>query len=325
MSEKTVAIIGAGLAGATCACALAARGLQVQVFDKARGAGGRMSTRRRGEARFDHGAPYFSARSERFRQEIEAWQAAGVVAPWPANVVGLKAGVVTPGTSDTDRYVGTPTMNAVQKHLLTTVPLSAQTRIERLERVPSGWQLRSDAGVDLGTFSAVVITTPPEQAVPLLEPAPHLAESVRQARMAPCWVAMVQFAEPMAVPYDAAFVEAGPLAYICLEDSKPQREAAHAWVLHGSPDWSASQLEAGADQVSGELLAAMEEATGVTPPPADHVDAHRWRYAQTTQPLHREYLWDDELGLGVAADWCTGDRAEGAFLSGLALAEAVRL
>jgi renalase len=41
-----VAVIGAGIAGAACAGALQGCGVDVTMFDKSRGVGGRMSTRR---------------------------------------------------------------------------------------------------------------------------------------------------------------------------------------------------------------------------------------------------------------------------------------
>jgi renalase len=50
MLSKTdsVAIVGAGMSGASCALALRDKGFQgrISLFEKARGAGGRMSTRR---------------------------------------------------------------------------------------------------------------------------------------------------------------------------------------------------------------------------------------------------------------------------------------
>jgi predicted NAD/FAD-dependent oxidoreductase len=59
------AIIGAGMAGLACADALKEAGHNVALFDKGRGPGGRMSTRRMetplGEVAFDHGAQYFTA------------------------------------------------------------------------------------------------------------------------------------------------------------------------------------------------------------------------------------------------------------------------
>ena len=57
-----VAIVGAGLAGLACADQLVAGGHQVSLFDKGRGPGGRMSTRRMEDGwAFDHGAPWFAA------------------------------------------------------------------------------------------------------------------------------------------------------------------------------------------------------------------------------------------------------------------------
>ncbi len=47
-SKSTVAVIGAGMTGITCARALADAGFDVTVFEKSRGLGGRMATRRVG-------------------------------------------------------------------------------------------------------------------------------------------------------------------------------------------------------------------------------------------------------------------------------------
>ncbi|OYX00993.1 MAG: deoxyribodipyrimidine photolyase, partial [Caulobacter vibrioides] len=83
-----IAIIGAGMAGLSCAQALSAAGHAVQVLDKGRGPGGRMSTRRiktpQGQVSFDHGAQFFTVRDPEFAARAAAWQAAGVAAPWPA-------------------------------------------------------------------------------------------------------------------------------------------------------------------------------------------------------------------------------------------------
>ena len=51
-----IAVVGAGIAGLACATTLQQAGVQVSVFDKSRGAGGRMSTRRTDSWQCDHGA-----------------------------------------------------------------------------------------------------------------------------------------------------------------------------------------------------------------------------------------------------------------------------
>ncbi len=85
-----VLIVGAGMAGLSCARALRDAGRTVRLLDKGRAAGGRMSSRRlptpARKAGFDHGARYFTAPAPApgFRAQAGRWRAAGLVVPWPA-------------------------------------------------------------------------------------------------------------------------------------------------------------------------------------------------------------------------------------------------
>ena len=56
----TVAIIGAGMAGAACAYSLKQRGVDVVVFDKGRKPGGRMTSKRTADGYLDLGAQYYN-------------------------------------------------------------------------------------------------------------------------------------------------------------------------------------------------------------------------------------------------------------------------
>ena len=74
-SQPTVAVVGAGSSGLTCARTLADHGLPVTVFEKSRGVGGRMAMRCNDSgAVFDHGAQYFTVRDERFQNCVDSWQ-----------------------------------------------------------------------------------------------------------------------------------------------------------------------------------------------------------------------------------------------------------
>ncbi|MCE3000724.1 MAG: FAD-dependent oxidoreductase, partial [Betaproteobacteria bacterium] len=103
-----VAVIGAGIAGISCARQLRDAGHAVRVFDKSRGIGGRMATRRGESGTFDHGAQYFTARELRFRALVEALGASGVVAPYRGRIVHWSGGSVTPVSGLEPRYVGVP-------------------------------------------------------------------------------------------------------------------------------------------------------------------------------------------------------------------------
>ena len=123
-SPPRVAVVGAGISGLTAASRLARGGCAVTVYETGRGPGGRTSTRRAGPDgagwQFDHGAQYFSAKDPAFRAIVEDWHADGLVAEWTGTFGALDAatGTYVPEETQTkERWVGTPSMNAVAKGL----------------------------------------------------------------------------------------------------------------------------------------------------------------------------------------------------------------
>ena len=57
--DKSISIIGCGISGIFAALHLKKAGLKnIRLFDKSRGVGGRLATRRSSEGKFDHGAQY---------------------------------------------------------------------------------------------------------------------------------------------------------------------------------------------------------------------------------------------------------------------------
>ena len=169
-----IAVIGAGIAGLSCATQLQEAGFKVSVFDKSRGPGGRMSTRRGDDWQCDHGAQYFTARDADFQAEVARWQAAGVAALWQPRLTVL--GESNPAAVDPkiDRFVGTPRMTSPARFLAEKLPLSLQTTVQSLEKRGDGWRLTTaEQGKLDSEFSAVLLAIPAPQAVPLLElPAP---------------------------------------------------------------------------------------------------------------------------------------------------------
>ncbi len=325
----TVAVIGAGLAGLACASALAAAGAAVSVFDKGRGPGGRLSTRRvdgpDGPWRFDHGGQYLSVRDTGFRAVVDRLAAAGAMARWDARIVKIGAGG-TVTDSPAERFVGTPGMNALVKALADALPAPPRWSLRVLppERDGDGWRLRDEAGAPLGRFDAVTIAAPAPQAADLLAAAPDLAARAAGARMAACWAGMVVFERPLETGWDAAFVApeapgGDVLGWAARDASKPGRPAAEAWVLHGSPAWSDAEVELAPEDAAARLLAAFRTLTGADGAPR-YLAAHRWRYALPAAPLEVGSLWDAPARIGACGDWCVAARAEAAFVSGEHLA-----
>lgn len=320
-----IAVVGAGMAGLACARALIAAGHDVRVFDKGRGVGGRIATRRADGASFNHGAQHATARDPGFAALIDEMRAAGVVAPWLA-----ATGAGEP------RWVGVPGMSALPRAM--TVPdVSLHRHVAFLHRGDDGWMLRhmdataakpgtvSDQGGDLaGPFDGVALALPGPQAAPLLAAIAHpFADAAAGISYAPCWAVMAAFAAAVPGP-DTMRAAADSLGWAARESSRPGSPACplDAWTLHATGAWSREHLEDNASAVRATLLADFAARTGDTAAPVS-VAAHRWRYALVERALGQPCLWDATLRLGACGDWCLEGRVEAAFRSGVALAEAI--
>ncbi|MBO9504545.1 NAD(P)-binding protein [Qipengyuania flava] len=306
-----IAIVGAGMAGLSCATRLAALGHDIALFDKGRGPGGRMATRRV-EAdgttlRFDHGAQYFTARDPRFVEQVARWEREGVVARWDA--------------AGEDAWVGTPAMNAPIKAMAGRHDVQFGTRIEQLLRDGDGWQLDGEGAPDR-RFDAVVVALPAEQAGPLLQQhASAMGDLADTTSSAPCWTIMAAFEQRLPSEQDT-IRHHGAIGWAARNNAKPGRGSAECWVVQASPDWSRTHLEDEATAVKTALLDQLADAIGAPLPPRLAISAHRWRFARSGA-AGKEALWDARQRIGVCGDWLIGPRVEAAYLSGRILAETV--
>ena len=342
-SKPHIAVIGAGIAGLSCASTLQQADITVSLFDKSRGPGGRMSTRRGvsrnsdggagggGDDKYDwqcdHGAPYFTAQHPDFQAEVSRWCKAGVAALWMPEVSVLGDAAATCHDLDAPRYVGTPKMTSPAQFLASAVALTLQTTIQQIESQTDGWRLQSaEQGWLNDCFDAVLLAIPAPQAVPLLlQPAPAWAALAATAKMRSCWTLMLQFATRVALPFDVGCVSQGPLAWIARDRSKPGREGAESWVLHASAAWSATHLEDDTATVAALLVQAFIELGGPAP---QTWTAHRWRYAHAEPGLDKVYVWDGANKIGLCGDWlnegAAGGSVESAWQSGRDLAQQVQ-
>ena len=132
-----VAIVGAGLSGLVVARSLSEIAA-VTVFEKGRGAGGRIATRYAGDFEFDHGAQFFTARTATFRKFLQPLLEDGIIADWRANFAQLDRDRITELRSWDESYphfVGTPRMNRVGKHLAVGLDIRFETTVARIARV----------------------------------------------------------------------------------------------------------------------------------------------------------------------------------------------
>jgi len=306
-------MVGAGMAGLACAEGLANLGHDVVLFDKGRGPGGRMSTRRIitavGEAYFDHGAQYFTVRDSAFRQRVGTWMAEGAVAPWPS--------------AGSDAYVGVPAMNAPVRLASNSQRVLWTTRVVRIERSGRGWRLDLDRG-EAVDVDIVIVATPAEQAADLLaSAAPDLSARARAVTSEPCWTLMLAFSKTLPVA-ENCWRGKDIVGWAARNSSKPGRTGPESWVVQAGPTWSRAHVEADPEWITRKLKDALATLLGIALPPAAGECSHRWRFARSGAEGSGA-LYDRDRGLGLCGDWLIGPRVEAAWLSGTALATRIAM
>ncbi len=310
--NSDIVIIGAGMAGLSCASALAESGLNIRLLDKGRGPGGRMAARRAeiaGEpVAFDHGAQYFTARDPNFQDAVSEWEKLGAAARWKA--AGQEA------------WVGTPGMNGPIRAM--AQPLDVRWNTRALSVSHEGEQWLIETGEERFTADIVLVAIPAEQASELLEPAaPDLSAIAAGVRSEPCWAVMAAFTSRIEIDSDATRDDGAPISWFARNSAKPYRSGGETWVLHASPARSREVLDLSKEEVAPLLLADFFRQTGIDPVTPTHLAAHRWLYAMAEAIDGDAARYDPVAGIGIAGDYLHSPRVEGAWLSGRALAEKV--
>ncbi|ART80734.1 NAD(P)/FAD-dependent oxidoreductase [Oceanisphaera avium] len=324
--KPRIAIIGAGLAGLTLARELNSIA-DISLFEKARGLGGRMSTRRNDTHQWDHGAQFFTARSRAFNALLAPFIASATVVEWQPNITTL-----SPDQAPFKRpwfephYVAAPGMNSLLKAMAGELDIHLSTRVEQVRAHNGGWQLFDDKAQLLGEFDWVVSSAPLPQTQELL-PKSLLGDSLDRYQMLPCYSLLLTVADADLPHFDAAKVNNDPLSWISFNHRLPGRNIqAGTVVAHSTADWAARHLEDDQAQVKQQLIERFCALTQVALKAITSAQLHRWRYAlsaEVTEP-EAEFVLNSQAKLAACGDWCLGGRVEAAFTSAYALVQVLK-
>jgi renalase len=303
---QRIGVIGAGMAGLACARRLADAGLAPVVFDKGRGIGGRLATRRGTDGvQFDHGAQYVTARGEGFAALLDAMWRAGAAAPWDDG-------------SGRSHLVGTPGMSALAKHLGAGLDVRQDAEVSGLRRSDVGWEMV--VGTAIHRFDRIVLTAPAPQVAALLGAGHPFGAELSVVRLDPCLTLMAAMDPAAPRPFVTRADDDDPLAWIANDATKPGRAGTACWVAQAGPAWSAAHLQQDAAALAALMLPMLCDRLGVAPGAVRYAAAHRWRYARVAVPLGRPFMRDASGTLHAGGDWCLEARVEAAWLSGDAIA-----
>lgn len=315
-SRRRIIVVGAGLAGLTAARELSNNGFDVTVFDKGRGVGGRMATRRietpSGTAVFDHGAQFFTARSDAFRAMVEQWRSDDVVYEWCR---GFDRSDGHP------RYAARGGMAALTKHLARGLDVRTSTLVFAISRDGDGWVVALDDG-SRHQADGVILTCPIPQSYSLIaNTSIELPTDLLMTDYERTLGVLAVLDRPSAVPDPGGSQNPDGVFSWVADNQRKGVSPIPALTLHANPAWSLEHWDTPHDEAEAALLAAAGDHIGDATVIASQFK--RWRFA-TPVTVWPDASWSDETRTVVlGGDAFAGPKVEGAVTSGLSAAQSL--
>ena len=340
-TDDKVIVIGAGIAGLCAAGELVRAGRRVLIVEKSRGIGGRMATRRVGNAICDHGAQFFTVRGRAFGGIVTDAEAAGAVDTWCTGFgrAGGIGGDVEPAADGHARWRGVRGMTDLPKFLLERLAadghgepclVTTNTRVASIGTRGPGVVVTVEAEGRSATIeaAAAVVTAPVPQALDLLAAGGAAIDAEARAALAtvdydPCFALMLVLDRPSRVPPPGAIQFAadagGPIAWVA-DNMQKGISPVPALTIHATGAFSREHFDGSPEEVSAILLDAARP--WIDGDPATAVverSLHRWKFALPTTILDSPLVAaSQDPPIVCCGDAFAGPRVEGAASSGLA-------
>jgi renalase len=307
-----VVIVGAGMSGLVAANQLQAAGAEVAVVDKGRSPGGRLATRRIGEAILDHGAQFFTVRTPAFQHRVDTWIDRGLVRVW-------SHGFDSPDGHP--RYAASAGMNSLAKDLAVGLDVSCSTMAFAVRPAGSQWQVVIDDG-SVRVADRVVVTTPLPQAFALLVDASiELDDRLMRTDYDRTIALLATLDRPPLIDAPGGVQAPNEDVSFVADNVAKGVSAAPAITLHASPAWSETHWE----RDTHDVLALMVGLASPWLGDAAIVEAQvkKWRFSTPRTPWPDPCWVSADGGIVLAGDAFDGPRVEAAHNSGLAAAHAL--
>lgn len=319
-----LAIIGAGLAGLAAAHKLrhSQSAIEIVIFEKSRGVGGRTATRRLHGAIFDHGAQYIKAPTP----ELEALLREGG-AQETLRDIGLPVWTFDqhnqiaegdPAQNSDPKWTYSDGITRIAKELAQSLDIRRQIRIGHIAQANGSYILFDEQDAIVGAADAVLLTPPASQTHDLIAASalPNAAQEVVLAELArasyrPCVTVTLGYPPQLRPRPFYALVNTDrqhPISWLAYEHLKPERASGdqHVVIAQMAPEWSASHWNDNLSQLTEQVAALVSTLLDEDLHAPLWGDRQGWRYALPDGRADFDTLNSAIRGLFFAGDYTAG-------------------
>lgn len=298
-----IAIIGAGLSGTNIYNLLKKDGNDVKLFEKARGSGGRCSTRYVDDKLIDHGTPYFQAEDKEFINFCEQKVKEDILVKKDNSYYPLKG------------------MNKLCSSLLDKDDFYKNTKIVSCKNIDNKWHLSDENGISYHPFDKLIITIPTPQILDLNIELPFsIAEKLKTVTyesIATLLIYSCTFQNIM----NPKLLNDSSFKKIVDNSLKYDYENFSSYVLHLNPTICKEKNLTNKDDIKEYIENKVYEILNLKLEDDFHTMPHFWKYANVVKSIDDKYIYDEKLSLGICGDFFKGDNLESSYLSSKRLYE----
>jgi predicted NAD/FAD-dependent oxidoreductase len=308
-------VIGSGISGATIANLLSKKN-SVDLFDKARGPGGRSSFKRLDKAKgFDHGTQYISPKSSAFKKFINILIKKKILKNWSGNHLFLNK--VKKENKNHLKIIGRKGNNDISKYLLKNIKCYFQTELKKIDYKEKKWTLTFSNG-DKKVYEKLILTCPFAQLSKLSKKFIK-ATFIRKKIKMDANITVMFVIKKTNKNLSSYLFDDKILGWAAKENSKKRfKSNQDLWTLQSTHSWANKKINKNRENKeanSQTLIDRFFKLTGIKKTEVLFSLNHGWKYSSNPNSLNIKSYWNSSLNLGVCADWFVGPRLEAGWIS----------
>ena len=314
---KNVAVIGAGITGITLANLLQKK-FNLTVFEKSRGVGGRMATRRAEPYQFNHGAQYFKIENKEFKDFMQPLILNKIIKPLEANQIEILNKEVIKRTKIYNKqyFTAESKMNSVVKYLINNnFSIKLLCKIEKIIKENDKWFVIDSGQVSFGPYDWLIITIPPNQAKEILYNNFKFLDIIKKIKMRSCYSLMLGFDKFEEFDFDTALFLNEDVQWLSIRKIILENKEYYNLLINSSYNFAEQNINGSKDKISDYLIKQVSDIIKYELNNYEHIALHFWKYAMSEKSNNLGSLLDEDLKVIVCGDWCMNGKVEGGFLS----------
>ena len=321
---KDFCIVGSGIAGSTIANLLSKK-YSVEIFDKARGPGGRASNRRyKNNLSFDHGLQYISPKSSSFKKFILDLKKRKILKEWESNHIDFNF----EKKKNSIKYIGSKGNNDTCKYLIKNIKSNYLSSVTNIKFNSNYWTITIN-NKDKVYFKNLILTCPFPQSKKLASKYLEKKISNLKVNMSPNITVMVSYANYNKLPISSFKFNDEIIAWAAHENTKSRFKTNQSlWTIQCTEKFSKKTInlfKKNKKKYEQLILKKFEVLAGYQAKNVIFQNIHGWKFAyKEAETKSLESLWLNKYQLGVCGDWMLGNKAEHAWISAKNLSSQIK-